>query len=60
MVFLRYVISRDEIFVDSRKVEVMLKWERLINMKKIHSFLELTRYYIRFIKGFSMIATPLT
>jgi hypothetical protein len=32
VVFLRHVISTGGIFMDSGKVEVVLKWERLINM----------------------------
>jgi hypothetical protein len=46
-------------YVDLRKVEVVLKWEKPINMTKIHSFLGLTGYN-RFVEGLSMLATPLT
>jgi len=46
--------------VDSRKVEVVLKWERPTNMTEIWSFLGLVGYYRRFIEGFSIIASPLT
>ena len=58
--FLGHVISVDGIFVDPRKVEAVLKWERPTNVTKIHSFLGLTSYYRIFIEGFSTIVTPMT
>jgi len=60
VVFLGHVISTEGIIVDPRKVEAVLKWERPTNVIKIQSFLGLARYYRRFIKGFSTIASPLT
>jgi hypothetical protein len=47
-------------FVDQRKVDAVLKWERPTNMTKIQSFLGLAGYYRRFIEGFSTIASSLT
>jgi len=46
--------------VDPTKVETVLQWERQKLVTKICSFLGLTGYYIRFIKGFSKIVMPLT
>jgi hypothetical protein len=57
---LGHVILAEGIFVDSRKVEAVLKWERPTNMTEIWSFLGLAGYYRRFIEGFSIIASPLT
>jgi len=48
------------IFINPRKVKVMMKWERATNITEIKSFLGLVGYYMRFIEEFSMIATPLT
>jgi hypothetical protein len=48
--FLGHVISDEGIFVDPKKVEAMLKWERPTNVTEIHSFLGLTGYYKRFIE----------
>jgi hypothetical protein len=57
---LGHVISAGGIFVDLKKVEVVLKWERLTNVTEIRSFLGLMGYCRRFIEGFSIIASPLT
>lgn len=61
MVFIGHIISGDGIYIyRSKEVEGVLKWEKSINMMEIHSFLGLAGYYRRFIKGFSIIATPFT
>jgi hypothetical protein len=60
MVFIRHFIFLEGMFIDLRKVEVVLKWKRLTNMMKICSFLGLTKYYRKFIEGFSTIASLLT
>ena len=39
--------------MDLEKVEAVMSWERLKLVFKIHSFLELARYYRRFIEDFS-------
>jgi myosin-crossreactive antigen len=36
------------------------EWEQPRNVTDIHSFLELARYYRRFIENFSKIAKPMT
>jgi len=47
--FLGYVISPEGIFIDPKKVEAVLKWERPMNVTKTHNFLGLEGYYKRFI-----------
>lgn len=42
------------------KVEVLLGWEKLTSVKEICSFLGMTGYYRRFVKGFFSLADPLT
>ena len=46
--------------MDPKKIEVVVEWKPPINVIEVHSFLGLASYYIRFVKGFSMIATPMT
>ena len=46
--------------MDHNKIEVVIDWKPLRNVTKVRSFLELVGYYTRFIKGFSMIATPMS
>ncbi|RVW22912.1 Retrovirus-related Pol polyprotein from transposon 412 [Vitis vinifera] len=57
--FLGPVVTKDGIFVDLRKVDVVSNW--IPNtVIEIQSFLGLASYYRRFIEGFSKIALPLT
>ena len=60
IVFLGHVVFRNGIFVDPKKVEAIVNWERLKNVTKIRSFLGLAGYYRRFVEHFSLIITPLT
>jgi len=50
MVFIRHDISFEGILVDHRKVEVVSKWERPMNVTEIQSFFGLAGYYRRFIE----------
>jgi len=54
--FLGHVISKEGVSVDPTKVEAVLQWESPKSVTEIHSFLGLTRYYRRFIEGYSKIA----
>ncbi len=58
--FLGHVMSAEGIKVDSSKVEAILNWKLPRNVTEIRSFLGLARYYCRFVKGLSMLASPLT
>ena len=60
VVFLGHIVSREGIKVDPKKIEAVLNWEPPKNVPELRSFLGLAGYYRRFVKGFSIIATPLT
>ncbi|KAG8492988.1 hypothetical protein CXB51_010206 [Gossypium anomalum] len=58
--FLGHVVSASGIRVDPRKILAILDWKPPRNITEVRSFLGLAGYYRRFVKGFSMIATPMT
>ncbi|KAG8490817.1 hypothetical protein CXB51_013992 [Gossypium anomalum] len=58
--FLGHVVSASGIRVDPSKILAILNWKPPRNITEIRSFLGLAGYYRRFVKGFSMIATPMT
>ncbi|GJT69161.1 hypothetical protein Tco_1028447 [Tanacetum coccineum] len=43
-----------------KKVQAVLNWPLPRDSKKVHGFLRLTGYYRRFVKGYGLIAKPLT
>ena len=45
--------------MDPKKIEVIIEWKPQRNVTKVHSFLGLTGYYRRFVKGFSMIVASM-
>ena len=55
-----HVVSASGIRVDSSKISAILNWKPPRNITEVRSFLGLAGYYRRFVKGFSMIATPMT
>ena len=58
--FLRHIVSKEGILVDPKKIEVVVEWKPPRNATEVRSFLGLAGYYRRFVKGFSMIAAPMT
>ncbi|KAA3460520.1 DNA/RNA polymerases superfamily protein [Gossypium australe] len=57
--FLGHIVSTSGIRVDPNKISAILDWKPPKNSFEIRSFLGLAGYYRRFVKGFSMIGTPL-
>nr|GEX54587.1 putative reverse transcriptase domain-containing protein [Tanacetum cinerariifolium] len=55
-----HVINSQGVHVDPTKVEAIKSWTALKSPIEVRQFLGLTGYYRRFIKGFSLIAKPLT
>ena len=46
--------------MDPKKIEVIIEWKPQRNFMELHGFLGFASYYRRFLKGFLMIATPMT
>ena len=58
---LGHIVSKERIRVDPKKIEVVFEWKPpKKNVIEVLSFLGLAGYYRRFVKGFSMIAAPMT
>ena len=53
-------MSEDGIRTDSKKVEAVLQWPVPMTVTDVRSFLGLTNYYRRFLKGYAKIVRPLT
>ncbi|KAG8493006.1 hypothetical protein CXB51_010221 [Gossypium anomalum] len=58
--FLGHVVTASGIRVDPRKISAILDWKPLKNVSEVQSFLGRAGYYRRFVKGFSVLASPLT
>lgn len=54
-----HILSIDGVTVDPSKVPLVMDWNQPINSNEVRSFLELTGYYMKFIREFSTIAIPL-
>jgi hypothetical protein len=57
--FLGYIIGKDGIKTDEKKIEKIKKYPRPTSITELKGFLGLASYYRRFIKEFSKIAKPL-
>ncbi|XP_075088504.1 uncharacterized protein LOC142170482 [Nicotiana tabacum] len=58
--FLGHIVSFEGVKVDPSKIQAIVDWKLPKTPTEIRSFLGLAGYYRRFVKGFSIIASPLT
>ena len=58
--FLGHIVSAEGIRVDSTKIKAVVNWKPPRNVTDVRSFLGLVGYYRIFVRGFSVIASPLT
>lgn len=58
--YLGYLISGTGVETDPKKIEVIASWPEPQSQKDVRSFLGLTGYYRRFIKGYATICRALT
>ena len=54
------LVGKDRVRVDPKKIETMQDWLCPKTLKGLHGFLSLTCNYIKFIKNYGKISTPLT
>jgi len=57
--FLGVVIGPNRIEMEVEKVDGVLSWPQLKNVKDVRKFLGLANYYRRFIKDFTQVARPI-
>ena len=58
--FLGFIVGKDRIKMDPKKVEAVITWPTPKSVKDIQSFLGFANFYQRFIKDYSKEAEPLT
>ena len=58
--FLGHIVYVEGIRVDPVKIEAVVNWKPPRSLTEVRSFLGLAGYYRRFVKGFSVIASPHT
>ncbi|XP_068662851.1 uncharacterized mitochondrial protein AtMg00860-like [Aristolochia californica] len=57
---LGHIISREVVSVHPSKIQAMLDWPTPTTLRDLPGFLDLTRYYQKFVSGYGDILRPLT
>lgn len=58
--YLGHVISVQGVAPDPEKIQAMVDWSRPHSLTTLRGFLDLTEFYRRFVRHYSIIAAPLT
>jgi hypothetical protein len=58
--YLGHIVSKDGVRVDPRKIEAMKDWPCPKTLKIFRGFLDLARYYKKFVKKYGKMDVPLT
>jgi hypothetical protein len=57
--FLGYIISREGLKIDQKKIEAVTSWPKLGIVKEVQLFLGFANFYRQFIKDYSKVAALL-
>jgi len=57
---LGHIINKERIAVDPEKIKTIMEWLVPKDVADIRSFMDLARYYRRFVEGFSRVAYPIS
>lgn len=58
--FLGYIVSREGLKMDQKKIEAITSWPKPTTVKEVQSFLGFANFYRQFIQGYSAVTAPLT
>jgi hypothetical protein len=58
--YLGHLVGKDDVRVDPKNIEAMQDWPHPKTLKILCGFVVLTGYYLKFVKNYGKIASPLT